>query len=439
MSPASTANASPPEADLQFDVGSTPDSLERMIKLFARHGDVYRVFVPSRRSYSYVIHHPDDVKRVLVSNHRNYTKGVGIDRIKLLLGNGIMTSEGELWTRQRYMMQPMFHRRVITEFANVIDDVNERYIARWDTLARSGEPINVTDETSELTLEIVMRSILGRDLDRLVQRLGVNPFEVVAKDPARNLEFVIKFRALAKVLLEVIRQRRSSSEEHFDFLAMLMSARDKESGAGMSEVELVNEAMTLIVAGHETTASGLNWSWYLLSEHPAVAARLYAEIDATAAAPAPSLAAMEALTYTQQVVSETLRLYPPGWVLFRRTIEADVLGGYEVPPNTNVLLPLYLTHRHPDFWQQPETFWPERFAPEHEADRPRFAYMPFAAGPRHCIGESLALYEILMHLYKVARHYRFTYVPDRPIELEAGINLRTRYPLHMRLECRSAK
>ena len=216
-----------------------------------------------------------------MSNHRNYTKGVGIDRIKLLLGNGIMTSEGELWTRQRYMMQPMFHRRVITEFANIIDDVNERYIARWDTLARSGEPINVTDETSELTLEIVMRSILGRDLDRLTQRLGVNPFEVVAKDPARNLEFVIKFRALAKVLLEVIRQRRASTEEHFDFLAMLMSARDKESGAGMSEVGLVNEAMTLIVAGHETTASGLNWSWYLLSEHPAVADRLYAEIDGT--------------------------------------------------------------------------------------------------------------------------------------------------------------
>jgi cytochrome P450 len=274
-------------------------------------------------------------------------------------------------------------------------------------------------------------------LDRLTQRLGVNPFEVVAKDPARNLEFVIKFRALARLLLDLIRQRRSTSEEHFDFLSMLMSARDKESGAGMSEVELVNEAMTLIVAGHETTASGLNWSWYLLSEHPAVATRLYAEIDATAPTAAPGLAALEALTYTQQVVNETLRLYPPGWVLFRRTIDADVLGGYTVPPNTNVLLPLYLTHRHPEFWKQPESFWPERFAAEHEADRPRFAYMPFAAGPRHCIGESLALYEILMHLYKVARHYRFIYVPDRPIELEAGINLRTRHPLYMRLERRA--
>ncbi|TLY89554.1 MAG: cytochrome P450, partial [Gammaproteobacteria bacterium] len=210
----------------------------------------------------------------------------------------------------------------------------------------------------------------------------------------------------------------------------------KESGAPMGERELIDEVMTLIVAGHETTASGLNWTWYLLSQHPGVEARLHAEIDAASATPAPGLAQMEALTYTQQVVNEALRLYPPGWLLSRRTIEADVLGGYPVPPGTNVLLPLYLLHRHPRFWKDPEAFWPERFAPEHEAERPRFAYMPFAAGPRHCIGETFALYEMLMHLYKVARHYRLSYVPDRPLELEAQINLRTRYPLHMRLERR---
>ena len=145
---------------------------------------------------------------------------------------------------------------------------------------------------------------------------------------------------------------------------------------------------------------------------------------------------MEALAYTQQVVDEALRLYPPGWLLSRRTIEPDVLGGFEVPAGTNVLLPLYLLHRHPRYWKDPERFWPERFAPEHEAERPRFAYMPFAAGPRHCIGETFALYEMLMHLYKVARRYRLTYVPDKPLELEAQINLRTRHPLHMRLERR---
>jgi cytochrome P450 len=436
MTAATPAKSSPPEAEQQFDVGSTDDSLERMIELFARHGDTYRVFVPARRSYTYVVHHPDDIKRVLVSNHRNYTKGAGIDRIKLLLGRGIMTSEGELWTRQRYMMQPFFHRRVISEFASIIALANDRFSARWDALAGRGEPINLTEEMSELTLEIVLRSIIGRDLDRLTHERGSNPFAVVTKEPARDLQFVYTFRSLSKVLVELIARRRAEPEEHFDYVAMLMSARDKESGAPMSERELIDEVFTLIVAGHETTASGLNWTWYLLSQHPQVEALLHAEIDAAPELAVPSLQQMEAFKYTRQVVDETLRLYPPGWVLSRRTIEADVLGGYPVAAGTNVLLPLYLLHRHPQFWQQPQAFLPERFAPEHEAQRPRFAYMPFAAGPRHCIGETFALYEMLVHLYKVARRYRLVYVPDRPLQLEAQINLRSRYPLHMRLEAR---
>ena len=436
MIAAAPTNNAPPEAELQFDVGSTDDSLERMIELFARHGDTYRVFVPSRRSYTYVIHHPDDVKRVLVSNHRNYTKGVGLDRVKILLGKGIMTSEGELWKRQRYMMQPLFHRRVITGFAELIAQANDRCIARWEGLARSGALINLTDEMSELTLEIVLRSIFGRDLDRLAQQLGGNPFAVVTKEQSRDLQFAYKFRSLTKLVAQLIAQRRTTQEEHFDYIAMLMNARDKESGEPMGERELIDEIMTLIVAGHETTASGLNWTWYLLAQHPRVEARLHAEIDAAAEIAAPTVSEMDSLGYTRSVIDEALRLYPPGWLLSRRTIEADVLGGYPVPAGTNVLLPLYLLHRHPRYWKEPDRFWPERFAPEHEAERPRFAYMPFAAGPRHCIGETFALYEMLMHLYKVARRYRLVYVPDQPLELEAQINLRTRHPLHMRLERR---
>ena len=437
MTAAATPQPEPPEAELQFDVGSTDDSLERMIELFARHGDTYRVYVPSRHSWTYVIHHPDDVKRVLVSNYRNYTKGTGIDRIKLLLGKGIMTSEGELWKRQRAMMQPCFHRRVISRFADLIAQANERFIARWEALAARGELVNVTEEMSDLTLEIVMRSLIGRDLERVTQELGANPFEVVARDSARNLQFVYKFRSLTSLVQKLIARRRAQpDEEHFDYLAMLLSARDKETGLPMSDGELIDEILTLIVAGHETTASGLNWTWYLLSQHPEAEARLHAELDAAAELPAPSLVQVEALAYTQQVINEALRLYPPGWVLSRRTIEADVLGGYPVPARTNVLLPLYLVHRHPRFWKDPEVFWPERFAPEHEAERPRFAYMPFAAGPRHCIGETLALFEMFVHLYKVARRYRLRYVADKPLKLEAGINLRTRHPLHMRLEAR---
>jgi len=436
MRAAAHAKTPPPEAELQFDVGSTDDSLERMAELFARHGDTYRVFVPTRRSYTYVIHHPDDVKRVLVSNHRNYTKGLGLDRVKILLGKGIMTSEGELWKRQRYMLQPFFHRRVITQFADLIAQSNERFIERWDALAARGALINLTDAMSELTLDIVLRSIFGRDLDRLTAQLGANPFEVVAKEPSRDLQFAFKFRSLTKLVAQLIARRRAESEEHFDFVAMLMAARDKETGAPMAERELIDEVMTLIVAGHETTASGLNWTWYLLATHPEAETRLHAELDAAPDFAAPRLAEMETLGYTGQVINEALRLYPPGWLLSRRTIEADVLGGYPVPAATNVLLPLYLLHRHPRYWKNPERFLPERFAPEHEAERPRFAYMPFAAGPRHCIGETFALYEMLVHLYKMARRYRLVYVPDKPLELEAQINLRTRYPLTMRLERR---
>lgn len=436
MTAAASANPQPPEAELQFDVGSTDDSLERMVELFARHGDTYRVFVPARKSYTYVIHHPDDVKRVLVGNHRNYTKGLGLDRVKILLGKGIMTSEGELWKRQRYMMQPLFHRRVITGFAELIAAANQRRLASWDALAARGEPVNLTDEMSDLTLEIVLRSIFGRDLDRLSEQLGGNPFEVVTREQSRDLQFAYKFRSLTKLVAQLIARRRATPEEHFDYVAMLMAARDKESGEPMGERELIDEVMTLIVAGHETTASGLNWTWYLLSQHPEAEARLHAELDAAPEMAAPSLAQMEALSYTSQVVNEALRLYPPGWLLSRRTVAADVLGGFQVPAGSNVLLPLYLLHRHPRYWKDPDRFAPERFAPEHEAERPRFAYMPFAAGPRHCIGETFALYEMLMHLYKVARRYRLVYVPDKPLELEAQINLRTRHPLHMRLEAR---
>ena len=428
--------AQPPEAALQFDIGSTDDSLERMIELFALHGDIYRVYVPARQSHTYVIHHPDDVKRVLVSNHRNYTKGLGLDRVKILLGKGIMTSEGELWTRQRYMMQPLFHRRVITRFAEVIGTANSQLLARWEALARRGEPVDVTDEMSALTLDIVLRAVFGRDLERMSAELGGNPFEVVTREQERNLQFAFRFRSLTKLVAGLIERRRREKEEHFDYVAMLMSARDKDSDAPMSERQLIDEVLTLVVAGHETTASGLNWTWYLLSQHPEVEARLHAELDAVADDPAPDLAQMERLPYTQQVINEALRLYPPGWLLSRRAVEPDVLCGYEIPAGTNVLLPLYLLHRHPRYWKDPDAFLPERFAPEHEGERPRFAYMPFAAGPRHCIGETFALYEMLMHLHRIARHFRLIHVPDQPIELEAQINLRTRHPLRMRLERR---
>jgi cytochrome P450 len=428
----------PPSPEFEFDIGSTGDSIDRMRELHARFGDVYRVYAPGRKSWTWVINNPEDVKRVLLSNHRNYTKGVGLDRVKILLGNGIMVSEGDFWRRQRSMMQPLFHRRIIERFFDMIVEANEALIARWDRHAAAGEPVDVTDAMSQLTLDIVLRSIFGVDLARLTGKPGGNPFEVVTRDPERNLQFAYKFRSLARHVAELMQERRAAGREEFDFLGMLMAARDKETGTAMSDRELIDEVMTLVVAGHETTASALNWTWYLVSQHPGVEARLHAELDAARDIGDRSFNALDQLPYTRQVIDEALRLYPPGWLLSRRTLAADRLGGYEIAPKTDVFISPYFVHRNPRHWPEPDDFRPERFTEEAAATRHRFAYIPFAVGPRHCIGENFALFEMILHVYEVARRFRLRFEPAGPLEVEAAINLRTRRNLCMTVERRPA-
>ena len=428
--------AVPPGPSEGFDLGGSEESLDRLRDYFARFGDVYRVFAPARGVYNYVINHPDDVKRVMLTNHRNYTKGEGIDRVKILLGNGIMTSEGGFWRRQRRMMQPSFHRRVIDQFAKLIHEVNQKYEARWAAAAASGEPVNVSEDTSELTLEIVLRSIFGTDLDKLERQMGQNPFEVVAKQSNRDLKFAFQFRSLAKLVLELIKTRHESDEEHFDFLSMLMLTTDRETGQPMGDRELIDEVLTLIVAGHETTAAALTWTWYLVTQHPEVAEALEAESDKHAADGVLSLDAAESLSYTHQVLQESLRMYPPGWLLTRRSVEADELGGYAIAPRTDVFLSPYLLHRHPEFWSDPEAFQPERFAGVDAAERHKFAYIPFAVGPRHCIGENIAMFEMLVHMHAMTRRFRLKRATDEPIVFEAQINLRPRSNLMMTVENR---
>ncbi len=440
--------ALPPGPTAGFDLGGTDESLALLRDGFARFGDIYRVFAPARGVYNYVINHPDDVKRVLLSNHRNYTKGEGMDRVKILLGNGIMTSEGDFWRRQRRMMQPAFHRRVIDQLSALIDEVNGTFAERWAASAARGEAINLTDDVSELTLDIVLRSIFGRDLARLEREMGANPFEVVAKETNRDLKFAFRFRSLGKLVAQLIERRRREPEQHGDFLAMLMDMRDRETDGPMSDKELIDEVLTLIVAGHETTAAALTWTWYLVSQHPEVAEQLHAEAAAgpasarlcavaapatpTGARAAPlSLDAAESLGFTHQVIQEALRLYPPGWLLTRRTIGVDELGGYAIPPRTDVFISPYMLHRHPAFWSEPEEFRPERFADADAAERHKFSYIPFAVGPRHCIGEGLAMFEMLVHVQRMSQRFRLTRAGDDPIELEAQINLRPRSNLMM--------
>jgi len=428
--------ALPPGPAQGFDLGGNDETLARLSRYFAEFGDTYRVFAPGRGVYNYVINHPDDIKRVLLSNHRNYTKGEGMDRVKILLGNGIMTSEGDFWRRQRRMMQPSFHRRVIDQFGSLIREVNDKFAGRWAEKAARAEAVNLSDDTSELTLEIVLRSIFGKDLARLEAQLGANPFEVVAKEQNRDLKFAFRFRSLTKLVAELIDRRRRTGEEHFDFLSMLMASRDRETDEAMSDKELIDEVLTLIVAGHETTAAALTWTWYLISQHPETQARLQAEADRTSADQTLGLDAAETLEFTHQVLQEALRLYPPGWLITRRTLEADELGGYPIAPRTDVFISPYILHRHPVFWSEPEEFRPERFAGPDAEERHRFAYIPFAVGPRHCIGENIAMFEMLVHVQAMSRRFRLTRAGDDPIELEAQINLRPRSNLMMTVEAR---
>ena len=423
--------AIPPGPTEGFDIGGSDESLARLRDYYARFGDVYRVFAPARGVYNYIINHPEDIKRVMLSNHRNYTKGDGMDRVKILLGNGIMTSEGDFWRRQRRMMQPAFHRRVIAQFADLISEVNDKYAQRWAAAAARGEPVNISSDLSELTLEIVLRSIFGTDLARLEQMMGVNPFDVVAKQSNRDLKFAFQFRSLGRLIGELIQRRRREAEEHFDFLGMLMLTRDRETDQPMADKELIDEVLTLIVAGHETTAAALTWTWYLVGMHSEAAEGLQAEADAVNPAGSLSLDAAEALSFTHQVLQESLRLYPPGWLLSRRAIEADELGGFPVAPRTDVLISPYMLHRHPQFWSDPEEFRPERFAGADAEERHRFAYIPFAVGPRHCIGENIAMFEMLAHMHAMTRRFRLTRATDEPIEFEAQINLRPRSNLMM--------
>ena len=425
----------PPLAEESFDVGETEDSLDRLMACAARYGDIFRIYAPGRKSDTWVINNPADVKRVLVTSHRNYTKGVGLDRVKILLGNGIMVSEGERWRAQRRMIQPMFHRRMIESYAGLIDRCIDERLLSFAARAAAGTTIDITEEMSSLTLDIVLRSIFGDDLEWLASQLGENPFEILTEDPERNLQFAYKFRSLGEVVMQLIRDRRSRDRDEPDLLGALVAARDKDTGQPMADRDIIDETLTLVVAGHETTASALGFTWYLLARNPQVRDKLYAELDAREELRPMSYQDTEELTYTRAVLEEAMRLYPPGWVLTRRTIEADVLSGYAIPPGTDVMLSPYVLQRHAGYWPDPEEFRPERFLGE-DHPRERWVYIPFAAGPRHCIGENLAMYEMVIHIARVARRFELNLVDDAPLDLEAAINLRARNGIKMKLTAR---
>ena len=420
-----------------FDLGASEESLERLRRYFAEFGDFFRVYSQQRASYTYVVTDPDDIKRVLVTNHRNYTKGVGTDQITILLGRGIMTSEGDFWRRQRRMLQPAFHRRVLERFGPAIGAVNTQYAERWAELARRGEPVNITSAVSQLTLDINLAAIFGKDLPAIHERFGRNPFEIVHTESERDLQFAYRMRSLAGVVRELIARRRADTRtDHFDFFGLALAARDKETGEIMTDKQLVDEVLTLVVAGHETTSSALAWTWYHLGLQPQIQESAGESARQLPGDHALTLEEAEAWSAGQAVIHEALRLCPPAWMMTRRTLEPDVLHDAQLPAGADVFVSPYLVHRHPAHWSDPERFDPGRFDAEAVEARHRFAYIPFGAGPRHCIGENLALYELAVHFATMLRRFRLTPADDRSPQIEARINYRLRSEQPMRIEFR---
>jgi cytochrome P450 len=420
----------PPGPDEPVSLGIDAETLATLQQLQREHGDMVCVSKPNGRR-AYFINDASEVRRILTRRHSKYHKGPGFERVKMLLGNGLIVSDGDVWRRSRRMIQPAFSRQNVHRLMKVMVACCDRRAAHWAELARGNKQCNITAETSDFALELILISIFSSDYETRIMAEGDNPFAFLSRDSKRDLSVVMKVRHLRKLLLGIIEDRRAGKgSTEFDFLSMYLQATDKE-GQQFSDAELLDELMTLIVAGFETSANTLNWVWYLIARHPEVEAKLIAEVHehlpGVAALNADSLAAMQ---YTQQVLEEALRLYPPVWLFTRRSHELDELDDFDVGPDTDIYLSPFILHRTGHYWPDPDRFDPDRFAPtdKPKKDRPFF---PFSLGPRRCLGEYFSFLEMKVHIGLLLPRFRMQLVDEEEPELELGINLRATKDIFM--------
>lgn len=424
-------------------VGNLP-AMQRDIlgfTLMARreYGDVVRVRTIGNNAW-YLISHPDDIERVL--RNRNYPKGPIGQGLYRLIGNGLLLSEGDFWLRQRRLAQPAFHRQRLINLAAMMTAKAELVAERWQALAAQHQPFNVTHEMMRLTLQIVGLALFNSDLSSAagdvdhaltvaledINYRSYHPFVLPDRYPTpRNRRFRQARATIDRLMYQLIEEHRRAGTDVGDLLSMLLAARDEETGAGMSDEQLRDEVATLVLAGHETTANALSWTWYLLAQHPLIAQKLHAELDSVLAGRSPTFEDLTNLPYNRMVIEEALRLYPPAWSTGRQIQHDEELHGYTVPAQSVVIIAQWVTHRHPAFWDDPERFDPERFTPERSAGRHKFAYFPFGGGPRQCIGNSFAMMEAQLILATLAQRYRLDLVQAQRVAPEPTVTLRPKY------------
>ena len=419
------------------------DRVHFLVRCARDYGDVCSFRLAHRRVF--LLSHPDLVEQVLVTDARHFIKHFALRINPLVLGKGLLTSSGDFWLRQRRLMNPAFQKQQIARYAEVMVAYAERMLGRW----QPGRTVDVHAEMNRLTLEIAAKTLFDAEagdkadvvgaamevlLDVFMARFGRLMLVPTYIPTPQNLRLHRAVRRLDEIIYGFIEQRRRSGAQQNDLLSLLLNARDEETHTGMTDRQLRDEAMTLFLAGHETTALVLSWSWYLLATHPEAAARVAEEADRVLGERSATADDWPRLPFIEQVVLEAMRLYPPAFVMGREAIHACEIGGYQVPVGTTILMSQWLLHRDGRFWEEADRFRPERW--RSDAERPRFAYFPFGGGPRLCIGNHFAMQEVVLVLATIARRCRFTVTDGFTAAIDPTFTLRPKGGIPAVLEMR---
>lgn len=424
------------------------DPLRFLVGAMRDHGDVTRFRLGFLDAF--LVASPEGVRHVFAETNKRYDKQTrGFDKLRLVIGNGLVTSEGDFWLRQRRIAQPAFHRERLAELSRAMGRAAGDLAEAWAPRAKAGEVVDVAREMMRVTLRIVGETLLGADFTGDADAAGAALTELLEQTNERivalldlplrvptpkNRRFLRARRVLDGIVDRTIAARRRGADAgKRDLLDMLMNATDADTGEHMSDAQLRDEVLTVFGAGHETTANALAWTFYLLSTSPDVDRRVAEEAARVLGGRDATLEDLPKLAFTTMALKEALRLYPPAWIAGRRALMDDEVDGRPVPKGALVFVSPYVTHRHPELWESPEGFDPDRFTPEREAARPKFAFFPFGGGPRVCIGNSFAMMEAQLLLATLAQRYRLELVPGRRVEPEPLVTLRPRGGLPMRL------
>jgi cytochrome P450 len=419
------------------------DPLTFLTNAAQQYGDIVGLRFLHYRTY--LISHPDCIEDVLVNHPRKFVKGRVLQANKRLFGNGLLTSEGDFWLRQRRLAQPAFHRTRIASYAETMVHYTQRMLEQW----KDGEERDAHQEMMQLTLQIVGKTLFDADVAGDAQQIGStitllldfsSDFRRLIFTPKwlptpRNIQTTLAIRRLDKIVYRMIAERRASGRDAGDLLSMLLGAQD-EDGSRMNDRQLRDETLTLFLAGYETTANLLAWTWWLLATHPEAERKLQQELDAMLAGRTPTMDDLPRLRYAGHILTESLRLYPPAWGMARLAIEDHEIAGYPVPAGTGVAIAQWVVHRDPRWYDAADEFRPERWEGELQKRLPRFAYFPFGGGPRQCIGNMFALMEATLVLASVAQSFRLRIRPGHQVVPSASITLRPKNGVPVRLESR---